>query len=213
MRGLKRARSARRLAQLSITLAVLVMALSAGLASDVRPVAADDELRDPREIATTDDEAGKRVTVEADEDGTDDYGRWTHRRWSRDRESSDLHVGPVLIDNTVWVAPNLDTARAVYKIQVDKMREFPERAVNQDSAKGPFAFQVKEGLKPSDLAEDAAALSACVDCDVKTVIYTHRRIVLRRLNVVTVMYIFGRENVATPELAVWYAWQVSQRMI
>ena len=52
-----------------------------------------------------------------------------------------------------------------------------------------------------------------VDCDVKTVILTHRRIVLRRLNVVTVMYIFGRENVATPELAVWYAWQVSQRMI
>jgi len=213
VRALGRALSARHLAQLSITLALLVMAVSAGLVSDARPVAADDDLRDPREIATTDDEAGKQVTVEADEDGADEYGRWTHRRWSRDRESSDLHVGPVLIDNKVWVTPNLDTARAVYKIQVDKMREFPERDVNQDAAKGPFPFEVKLGLKPSDLAEDAAALSACVDCNVKTVIYLHRRIVLRRLNVVTVMYIFGRENVATPELAVWYAWQVSQRMI
>jgi hypothetical protein len=190
-----------------------MMALSAGLPIGVQPVAADDELRDPREIATTDDEAGKQVTVEADEDGTDEYGRWTHRRWSRDRESSDLHVGPVLIDNKVWVTPNLDTARLLYKAQVDKMKEFPERDVNQDAAKGPFAFVVHEGLKPSDLAEDAAALSACVDCDVKTVILTHHRIVLRRLNVVTVMYIFGRENVATPELAVWFAWQVSQRMI
>src|SRR4051794_22826461 len=178
-----------------------------------QPVAADDDQRNPRDIATTDDEAGKLVTVEADEDGSDEYGNWTHRRWSRDRESSDFHVGPVLIDNKVWITPNLDTARALYKVQVDKMREFAERDVNQDGAKGPFAFTVKEGLKPSDLAEDAAALSACVDCDVKTIILTHRRIVLRRLNVVTVMYIFGRDNVATPELAVWFARQVSLRMI
>ena len=181
--------------------------------SFVHGVAAQDDLRDPREIATTDEEAGKQTTVDADEDGTDEFGRWTHRRWIRDRESSDLHVGPVVIDNKVWVTPNLDTARKLYKIQADKNKEMPERDVTQDGAKGPFAFEVKEGLKPSDLAEDAAALSACVDCNIKTVIYTHRRIVLRRLNMVTTMYIFGRENVATPELAVWYAWQISQRMI
>jgi hypothetical protein len=210
---LGRALGVRHLARLSIVLAMLLTGLAAFSPLAARPVAAQDDQRNPRDIATTDDEAGKLVTVEADEDGSDDYGVWTHRRWSRDRESSDLHVGPVLIDNKVWISPNLDTARALYKSQVDKMKEFPERDVNQDSAKGPFAFTVTEGLKPSDLAEDAAALSACVDCDVKTVILTHRRIVLRRLNVVTVMYIFGRENVATPELAVWFARQVSLRMI
>jgi hypothetical protein len=88
----------------------------------------------------------------------------------------------------------------------------PERDMHLDGAKGPFAFKVETGQKPEDLAEEASALSACVDCDARTVIYTHRRIVLRERHIVAVMYIFGRENVATPELAVWFAWQVADRM-
>jgi hypothetical protein len=191
---------------------VLLAMLPAGPSFPSARAFAQDGLRDPREIATTDDEAGKRQTVVADEDGTDEFGRWTHRRWIRDRESSDLHVRPVVTDNKVWVTPDVDTARKLFQIQVDKMRDFPERDVQQDAAKGPFPFEVKEGPLPKDFADEAAALSACVDCDVKTVILTHRRIVLRKGSIVEVMYIFGREDIATPEVAVWHAMMVADRM-
>lgn len=208
MRALGRAIGTSRLARLSIVLFLLATGLPLG----IRPASAQDELRDPREIAITDEEAGKRTTQLADEDGTDEFGRWVHRRWMRDRESSDLHVGPVITDNTVWVTRDFDTAKTLYQIQVDKMREFPERDVLQDAAKGPFAFEVKEGPTLREFSEEAAALSACVDCDVKSVIYTHRRVVLRKGTVVVVMYIFGRENVATPEVAVWHARVIAERI-
>jgi hypothetical protein len=166
----------------------------------------------PRDITTTDDEAGKRTTPLADEEGEDSFGRWAHRRWMRDRDSSDLHIGPVVIDNKVWVTKDAETADRLFRLQTDKHKDMPERDLTQDGAKGPFAFKVEVGQKPEDLAEQASALSACVDCDARTVIYTHRRIVLREKHIVTTMYIFGRENVATPELAVWFAWQVANRM-
>ena len=121
-------------------------------------------------------------------------------------------MGPVILDNIVWVTKDVETAKKLFKVQSDKNTEMPEREVNRDAAKGPFPFVVKEGQMPKELAEDASAMSACVDCDVKTVILTHHRIVLRKGNVVTVVYIFGRDNVATPEVAIWHARQVADRM-
>jgi hypothetical protein len=190
-----------------LTIAILLLA---GLPAGAAPALADDDQRDPRDIATTNDEAGKQTTQVYDLDGNDEYGHWADRRWIRDRDSLDVRVGPIVIDNIVWVAKDVETAKKLFRIQADQNNDFPERDKTQDGVNGPFPFPIE--LKPLMLAEEAEAKSGCLDCNAKQAINLHQRIVFRKKNVVGVVYLYGREQLATAELAVWFFQQVADRV-
>jgi hypothetical protein len=183
----------------------LVVALAAALLA-VAPLAAPAALaqdRNPADIATTMDEAGKDILSFVEEEGSDDYGRWVQRRWERDRDNEDARVGPVLTFNKVWVAKDVPAAEALFKEQAGKLREFPEAV---DPARGPFAWDIQP------LGDQTAALSACVDCNDKGGLELHHRVVVRKGNVVGVMYIFGDEKVATQDLMLFFAGKLAERM-
>lgn len=194
--------------------ALLVLAfLAAASPLALGGAAAQGELRDPREIVTSYDEAGKAAYIVKDEAGTDDNGRWAHRKWFRDRDNEDdRHVGPVVTASTVWVTKDVETAKRVFARQTELNKQFPER---EDYARGPFDWAFKgDGPQPKDFAQEWSAASACVQnaCDTKGAIDTHRRVVIRKENIVGAVYIFGRDEVATPELAVWFAKKLAERM-
>lgn len=159
--------------------------------------------RDPREIATQDDEAGKAAILVADEDGSDDRSRWVHRRWERDRDNEDVRVGPIITDNHVWVAKDVAAAQAIFKDQAGKQLDFPESV---DAHKGPFEWKIEP------LGDDVTALSACIDCNGAGGINLHQRVVVRKSNVVSVVYIFGRDKIATRELTKYFVTKTLERI-
>jgi len=206
VRTIARALGTSRLARILIVAVLLLI----GLPLAAAPAHAQDDQRDPREIATTNDEAGKQTTLAQDVDGTDDFGHWVDRRWLRDRDSLDVRVGPIVIDNIVWVAKDTEAAKKLFRIQADLNEQFPERDKTQDGVNGPFPFPID--LKALMLAEDTAAMSGCLDCNAKQAINLHQRIVFRKKNVVGVIYLYGREQQSTAELAVWFFQQVADRV-
>jgi len=171
----------------------------------LRDALAQSDARDPREIALFDEDAGKAATLFADEDGADDRARWVHRRWERDRDNEDVRVGPIITDNRVWVARDVSSAQAIYQDQADKQIDFPEAA---DMHRGPFKFPKKIELA----VDESTALSACVDCNGLTGINLHQRVVVRKGNVVSVIYIFGREKIATADLVLFFVGKLVERM-
>ena len=166
---------------------------------------------DPTEIVTFHEEAGKQAQTVADEAGADQYGEWAHRRWTRDRDNEEKYVGPVITDSKVWVAKNVDTAKQLFKVQADVNQKMPERS---DDANGPFAWVIKEGPEPKDFSDESAAASACRHdgCDEPGKVFTHRRVVIRVDRYVATVYLYGRDETATPELATWFARKMSERM-
>lgn len=187
-------------------LAVLTIVLASNPMA-AQPAAA--QSNNPRDIVTFDDEAGKAAFSTKDEDGSDSFGEFTHRRWNRDRDNEDVRVGPIITDSKVWVTKDVETAKRLFKQETDKNKEFPER---EDNAKGPFPFKVGEGPKLEEVAEETSALSACRDCDSIGSIDIHHRIVIRTGKYVATTYIYGRESVAKPELVVWLAKKMGERM-
>lgn len=166
---------------------------------------------DPTLIVTFHDEAGRQAQTVTDDAGSDQFGDWAHRRWIRDRDSEEKYVGPVVTDTTVWVAKDLETAKKLYKQQADVNQEMPER---EDYARGPFAWVIKEGPRPKDFTDESTASSACIhnNCDEPGRVSTHRRIAFRIERYVATVYLFGRDETATPELATWFARKMSERM-
>ena len=163
------------------------------------PALAQEEMRDPREIILTHEEGGGKDSYPAaDEDCSDDRARCVHRRWERDGET-DASVGPIITDTRVWVAKDVETAKAIYKEQEKKQKEFPERT---DYANGPFPFEFKD--KPP--AEEWTALSACIKdaCASDGRIDIHQRMLARRDKTVILLYLFGRERNTTPELTTYF---------
>lgn len=209
MRTTGRALAARVTLRLLLALTAVMTSLATFHPFVAVPAAAQDDLRDPREIIITAEEAGKEATIAADEEGTDEFGRWAHRRWLRDRDNEDVRVGPIITDSKVWVTRDVETAKKLFRREADKNVEFPER---EDYARSPFPFKVEVGQKPEELADEAEALSACIDCDTKSGINLHQRVTIRKGATVATVYIFGRETVATPELAVWFVRKLSERM-
>ena len=191
--------AASRLVRLLALLAVLVAgappAAGSALAQDAGP--------NPADIAVTNEEAGKSILSLVEKEGTDDAGRWVQRRWERDRDNEDVRIGPIITDNTVWVAKDVQAAQALFKDQAGKLRDFPEAA---DKHKGPYAWEIEKR------GDEIAALSACDDCEGKSGVNLHHRVVMRKGNVVTVMYIFGRESVATQGLATYFVERLAERM-
>ena len=159
----------------------------------------------PRDIAMFDEEAGKAATLTRDEEGSDDRSHWVHRRWERDRDSEDVGVGPIITHNTVWVAKDEAAARAIFREQAEKQKEFPESV---DEHAGTFEWKI------DPIGDEVAALSACIKdaCNVDGAINLHQRVVVRKGRVVSVVYIFGRERRSTREATLYFVNKVVERM-
>src|SRR3954454_21444407 len=111
----------------------------------------------PRDLAVTDDEAGKQATRTLDDEGSDARSSWVHLQWERNIEGPDALTGPWTVHSSVWVARDFVTARAIFKEQSDKNKDFPE------------AYYKRGGTFPLDLAgigTQSSGLSACFDCTV-----------------------------------------------
>lgn len=186
------------------------VAVTIGLLTPVLPAssALAEPDRDPRDFALTEEEGGgKDVIRTVDEDCSDDRARCVHIRWERDLET-DASVGPIITVNKVWVVRDLDTAKAIYKDQENLNKEMPERI---EGANGPFKWEA-----PRDPigAEEWTAAQSCVKdrCESQGRIDLHQRIVSRAKNVVSTVYLFGRQRNATPELAVYFTTRVMSRV-
>ena len=169
-------------------------------------IAAAQADRDPAEIAITTEEAGKEAYVMADEAGQDERSRWVHRRWGRDRDNEDVSVGPIFTDNYVWVARDVATAQAIFKEQAAKGKDFPQSDQSQDRHDGPLEFNIQP------IGDDVAAWSACTRDRCEGRIDLHQLVLVRKGNIVTTMYIFGRERNTTQELVRWFVDRLLERM-
>jgi hypothetical protein len=171
------------------------------------PAWAQPPVRDPRDFALTEEEGGGKDVIRAkDEDCSDDRARCVHIRWERDYET-DAGVGPLITVNKVWVAKDLDNARAIYRDEERRQKEMPERI---DPADGPFPW--KADRDPP--AEEWNGFNACIKdrCETTGRLDIHRRMVARNQNVVSTIYIFGRERTTTPELLVYFTGRVMNRV-
>lgn len=158
------------------------------------PVAAQ-SITDPRSLLLTPAEAGQQAVMMLDQDGADDRGQWVHRRWERERDSTDVKTGPIVVDQMLWLARDLPAARALFSEQVALNEKFPEAA---DKRVGSFPFNITR------IGDEASALSACDDCAAQSEFSLHHRIVIRKATAVSVVYLFGLESVTTQDLAVWF---------
>ena len=191
---------------------LLALALAVGIvAAPLTAERAAAQSSNPMDIVTFHDEAGKQAQTVADEAGADQFGEWAHRRWTRDRDNEDKYVGPVVTDSKVWVAKDVDTAKRLYRQQADQNAKMPER---EDDANGPFAWVIREGPQPKDFADEGIGSSACRhnNCDEPGKVFTHRRVAIRVDRYVATVYMFGRDESTTPELATWFARKMSERM-
>jgi len=164
---------------------------------------ADGSNINPRDLAVTDDEAGKQATKSVDQEGSDARSRWVHLQWERNMENADSLTGPWTIHSAVWVAQDFESARAIYKEQADKNKDFPEAYYKHD---GAFPLDLK------GVGTQSAALSSCFDCSVKDEIRLHHRAVVRWGVVVEVIYIWGQDKVAPADLLRWYLLQLGNRI-
>jgi hypothetical protein len=161
---------------------------------------AQGDLRDPREIALLDDEGGgKESLLLVDEDGRDEWSRWVVRRWERDQEDS-ASVGPIVTHNKVWVAKDVETAKAIFREEENKQRQFPEKI---NPADGLYEFEGKVVGLPY---EELSMLSACVRdrCDDPGRKDRHHRLLARKGSAVMLLYLYGREHATKPELVVYF---------
>src|SRR5574341_2595922 len=189
---------------LTVTALLGVGLLSSPLATGSAAAQAD---RDPRELALSEEEGGGKDVIRAkDEDCSDDRARCLHIRWERDYET-DASVGPLITVNKVWVARDVDTARAIYRDQETLQKEMPERV---EGANGPFPWEAPR----NPTAEEWNGAQACVKdrCESQGRLDLHQRMVARSKNVVSMIYMFGRERNTTPELLVYFTSRVMDRV-
>jgi hypothetical protein len=157
-------------------------------------------------------DAGKEATQYEFKDGADDKGTWARGRYERrdDTGSADT-LGPRVIDHTVYVTKTADQAKQLFKDETAKNDRFPEQ-VARDERKGSFKFDI------SNMVEQTSAISACNDCDGKDQLMLHHRIVQQKNNIVSVLYLYGRdkrgsEEIVTQKIAeLQWAYLVSQRI-
>ena len=182
----------------AVLAAVLVMPPLASLSAPVRAQSIN-----PRDLAVTDDEAGKQATRTLDQEGSDARSSWVHLQWERDQEGTDALTGPWTVHSSVWVAQDLATARAIFKEQADKNKSFPE------------AYYARGGTFPFALpgvGTESSGLSACLDCNIKDELRLHHRAVVRWGVVVEVLYLYGLDKVTQQDLARWYIQQLGARI-
>ncbi|MGE3269249.1 MAG: hypothetical protein AB7P40_10905 [Chloroflexota bacterium] len=157
----------------------------------------------PRDLAVTDDEAGKQATRTIDQEGSDGRSTWVHLQWERNKENPDSLTGPWTIHSSVWVAQDFTSARAIFKEQSAKNKDFPEAYYAHG---GTFALDLP------GVGNESSGLSACFDCDAKDEINLHHRVVIRWGIVVHVLYLYGLDRVVPQDLMRWYVAQVQARI-
>ena len=89
-----------------------------------------------------------------------------------------------MIDSKVWVAKDVETAKALFKEQA-AIKNFPER---KEPAQGTV-----EKIKPTRYGEEFSFSSAYYQ-DPDDKVYHHYRFEIRVGNLVSVLYLFGREE-------------------
>jgi hypothetical protein len=157
----------------------------------------------PREIAITDDEAGRQAARAIDKDGQDDRSVWVRLRWERDQDSADATTGPATIENVVYIAKDLSSARAVFNEQAAKNKDFPEAFYGY---KGSFPFPI------SGIGDEVSGQSGCLDCNAKEELRLHHRVTFRRGVVVATLYLYGTESTTPQSLMTRYATQAANRV-
>ena len=124
-------------------------------------------------------------------------------QWERNKEGPDALTGPWTIHSTVYVTQDFSTARAIFKEQTAKNKDFPE------------AYYARGGTFPLPLpgvGNESSGLSACLDCNAKDEIYFHHRAVIRWGVVVHVVYLYGLDRVTQQDLLRWYVKQLEARI-
>jgi hypothetical protein len=157
----------------------------------------------PREIAITDDEAGRQAARVIDKDGQDGRSVWVQLRWERDQDSADATTGPATIENVVYVTKDLSSARALFNEHAARNKEFPEAFYGH---KGSFPFPI------SGVGDEVSGLSACLDCTAKEELRLHHRVTFRRGVAVVTLYLYGAESTTPQSLMTWYATQAANRV-
>jgi hypothetical protein len=137
---------------------------------------------DPRKVVLTIQDAGKEATQYLNDEGTDKYGKWARTRYERDRSNGASALGPNVMDSKVWVAKDVETAKALFKEQA-AIKNFPERKEKVD---GPV-----EKIKPAKFGQEFAFQGGYFQDDK---IWQHWRSVIYQDNLVAVVYLFGREE-------------------
>jgi hypothetical protein len=136
---------------------------------------------DPRTVVLTIADAGKEATQYINDEGTDKYGKWVRTRFERDRSNGASALGPNVMDSKVWVAKDVEAAKALFKEQA-AIKNFPERKEGVD---GPV-----EKIKPAQYGEEFSHIGGYFQDDK---IWQHHRSAMRVGNIVAVVYLFGRE--------------------
>jgi hypothetical protein len=139
---------------------------------------------DPKTVILTIADAGKEATQYLNDEGTDKFGKWARTRFERDRSNGASSLGPNVMDSKVWVGKDVETAKTLFKEQA-AIKNFPER---KEPAKGAV-----EKVKPTKYGEEFTYVSAYYQDD-DNKIWQHYRFVMRVGNIVSVVYLFGREE-------------------
>ena len=137
---------------------------------------------DPRTVVLTIADAGKEATQYLNEEGSDKYGKWARTRFERDRSNGASSLGPNVMDSKVWVAKDVTTAKALFKEQA-AIKNFPER---KEPAEGPV-----EKVKPTNYGQEFSWVGGYFQDDK---IWQHHRFVMLVGNLVSVVYLYGREE-------------------
>jgi hypothetical protein len=157
-------------------------------------------------------DAGKEAVQFRLDEGADDKGTWARGRYERrdDSGSADT-LGPRVIDHTVYVTKTIDQAKQMFKDEAAKNDRFPEQAA-RDQRRGSFKFDIK------NFVDQTAAITACNDCGGKDQLMLHHRIVQQHSNVVSVLYLYGRDKRGADEILTQkvaeqlWSFMVSQRI-
>jgi hypothetical protein len=141
-------------------------------------------LTDPKQAVLRIEDAGKEATQYINEEGSDKYGPFARTRFERDRSNGASALGPNVMDSKVWIAKDADAAKALFKEQA-AITNFPERKEKVD---GPV-----EKVKPTAYGDDFSFSSGFYQ-DGDNKVWQHYRFEMRVGNVVSVLYLFGRDE-------------------
>jgi hypothetical protein len=157
--------------------------------ADVAAAPKSDEVRAvfPKQLVITAAEVGSDANEVGSGEGSDARGSWAWVRAKRPIEASRQHLGPAEVYSKVWVAPDIETAQAIYAEQARP--GLPE-------AEQPFGADFPMDFTP-DVGNDNFGWSGCNDnCNTEKFNRLHQRQTTRIGNVVAVIYIWG-ENQST----------------
>ncbi len=137
---------------------------------------------DPWQVVLKLEDAGKEATQYISDEGTDKHGKFARTRYERDRSNGASTLGPNVIDSKVWITKDAEAAKALFKEQA-AIKNFPER---KEGVTG-----MVEKIKPASYGEEFAYVGGYWQ-DEK--VWQHHRFVIRQGNLVSVVYLFGRED-------------------